>query len=140
MKYWIVTLFASLVLTAVSSVLFAQAPKPSIAGTVSDPAHAKLPDGAVVVTPEDPKAKPYAAIPNESGAYAFYGLPAGTYVLTGRFPGFNAESFKVEVKPETMVEKNLTLSAIPGAIVVTYRDTFFGPDSGPSVPSPLPNK
>jgi TonB family protein len=59
----------------------------SVTGTIVDPSNALLPGVTLVLTNEDTNAK-YEIRTDRSGRYEFVGLPAGTYSLESKLPGF----------------------------------------------------
>ncbi len=59
----------------------------SVTGTIVDPSNALLPGVTLVLTNDQTKAK-YEIRTDSEGRYEFVGLPAGTYSLESKLPGF----------------------------------------------------
>jgi hypothetical protein len=67
----------------------------SISGRVTDSGGAGIPDAPIQALNSETKT-PYRAISSASGDYSIKGLPAGTYNVTLRYPGFRYSQFTQE--------------------------------------------
>jgi TonB family protein len=80
----------------------------SVTGTIVDPSNALLPGVTLVLTNEETKAK-YEIRTDSSGRYEFVGLPAGTYTLESKLPGFARFNGTVTVAGKN-VQQDMMLS------------------------------
>src|SRR3984893_4940925 len=90
------TLFALLVLCLVPSSLWAQAENGELAGTVTDPSGAVVPEAGLTLTNTGTNAE-RTTKSTSNGAYAFHSVPAGIYELIGQSTGFQPFKQRVEI-------------------------------------------
>jgi TonB family protein len=91
----------------------------SLTGTIVDPSNSLLPGVTLVLTNEETKAK-YEIRTDSSGRYEFVGLPAGTYTLESKLPGFAKFNGTVNVAGKN-VQQDMMLSVgeIEESITIT---------------------
>src|SRR5260370_16475911 len=90
------TLFALLVLCLAPSSLLAQAENGELAGTVTDPSGAVVPEAGLTLTNTGTNAE-RTTKSTSNGAYAFHSVPAGIYELSGQSTGFQPFKQRVEI-------------------------------------------
>jgi hypothetical protein len=110
-----------------------QAQTGTITGVVLDPSGAFIPGAAVAAT-RVATGDVSRAITNESGAYTFSNLPAGTYDVAAGLPGFAiSRSGPVVVGPSTSVLQNFALS------LQQQQPRIPVPPLSPFSPTPVPD-
>ncbi|MEO5857926.1 MAG: TonB-dependent receptor [Pyrinomonadaceae bacterium] len=112
-----------LILSAGSTLVFAQSNTSGITGTVTDPNGAVIPNATVVARNIDTNAK-RTVTSNGEGFYSIPQLPVGTYEIT-----ISVQSFKEQSFPNVVVSVG-QIAAIDAQLVVTggsYQiDEYFG--------------
>jgi hypothetical protein len=81
------TVFCSICLLLMVSVVFAQSDRGTVTGTVTDPSGATIPGAAIAATNSDTGTE-YKAASTATGNFTLAQLPAGTYELSVTVPGF----------------------------------------------------
>ena len=79
-----------------------------VRGTVTNVSGAVLPGVSVTATGAGGA---FSMLTDETGKYAFIGIPAGTYTLSVAAGGFVPQNPGIEVPPYAMLVKNITLSS-----------------------------
>src|SRR5215471_4743348 len=91
----------------------------SLAGVVLDTSGAALGSATVAVMDEDTGVRRTTQT-NAEGAYAIYGLPAGTYRITVRRPGFQTMvRWNVNLEPATALKLDFAMQVGSSRTVVT---------------------
>lgn len=103
-----ISLAALLTLSGAVAAVAAAQQFSSISGTIVDPTNGLLPGVTLVLTNEATQAK-YEITTDRNGRYEFVGLPAGTYLLETKLPGFAVFRGAVTIVGKN-VQQDLTLS------------------------------
>src|SRR5690348_10042654 len=105
-----IVLLMCLVWVAASSFSWGQTTTASIAGTVTDPTQAVIPNATVTAT-NTSTGVVNTTKTDSSGHYAFLSLPVGTYLLTVAQPGFQTSQIsEITLRVDQQVTQNITLS------------------------------
>ena len=92
-----------------SGLMFAQTQRGTIAGTITDPTGAVIPNAAVQVLNAETGAK-FDGISNGTGFYSIPFLPYGSYTLTANVQGFKSYTAQaIEVAAATTTTLNISL-------------------------------
>jgi TonB family protein len=99
----------------------------SVAGVVSDPSGARLPDAMIMLTPTAKGEKPIATTSNSSGEWEVRTLNAGDYRLEVKVPGFRAHLQQISVTPDrtTHFDVQLNLGSIQETITVQGETSYI---------------
>jgi hypothetical protein len=111
---------AALMAALLLGVALAQTDRGSITGTVSDPAHASVPDATVVARHIETGAN-YDTRTTTTGNYTLPSLPAGHYEVTveaGGFSKYIGTGTEVNVAQVTRVDIELKVGAVSDSVTV----------------------
>lgn len=102
-----------------------------IAGVVTDPSNAVVPDAKVALK-DNAKGSTQETKTNKDGAYRFYLLPPGTYTLTVGASGFQTDVRQVSVSigQVATIEFHLTLGAATQTVTVTESAPLLQTENG----------
>jgi len=115
-------LLTFVVVLALASGAFAQTQTGTIIGKVSDKAGESLPGVSLSISGPSLIQRAMTAISNEKGAYRFFSIPPGTYVLTAELTGFQKvqnTGLRVLVGETVTVNFAMTEGAIEQLVTVT---------------------
>src|SRR2546422_6038129 len=97
---------------------FATAGTGSLNGSVTDPSNARIP-GVTVRATNTATGEVLTAVTNESGAYAFSNVKAGTYRISASLPGFQTMTAGSQVAHDRSVRQDFRLA------VATVNELMF---------------
>ena len=100
-------------------VIHAQAPTGAIAGVVTDPAGAVIPNARVVVTNKETGLKRALLATGAEGNYSAPALPAGVYEVTAEAPGFQLLVRGAIIEAGSTTTVNLAMQLGPSTQTVT---------------------
>src|SRR5687767_3830851 len=87
---------------------FGQVINATLSGTVSDSTGALIP-GAEITAKHTNTAVASVVVTNESGTYRFASLQPGPYQVSASLPGFQTQTFQVELGTSQQIRQNFTL-------------------------------
>jgi TonB family protein len=92
----------------------------SVAGVVSDPSGARLPDAMIMLSPVTKGEKPIATTSNAAGEWEVRNLNSGDYRLEVKAPGFRAHLQQISIAPDrtTHFDVQLNLGSIQETVTV----------------------
>jgi hypothetical protein len=103
-----------------STLLFAQADRGTISGTITDKSGAVIPAVALTLRHEATNLT-YTTTSTSTGSYTFLSLPVGSYTLDAQAPGFQRESIKnivVQVNQQSKVDITMTVGEVTQTLEV----------------------
>src|SRR6266851_513480 len=100
--------------------LFGQADRGSITGSVTDPTGALIPNVALSITNENTNLA-LSTVSSSNGTFAFLNLPVGSYTLKAEAAGFRSQQMKgveVQVNQQSKVDLSLQVGELSQTVEV----------------------
>ena len=125
------TLRLSTLLACVAACLLGQADRGNIAGTISDPTGAVVPNVSIMIVQDGTNAS-LKTVTSPNGTFALFNLPVGTYTLKAEAAGFRRQEvtgIKVEVNQQARVDLTLQVGEVTQTVEVAASASLIQTES-----------